>query len=203
MSLDSRPAGHGEPVWEIASLFPPQGQWAEGDYLSLKTNRLVELDDGRLEVLPMPTELHQLIVAFLFSELQRFVSASRLGVALFAPLRVRLREGKYREPDVVFMLAEHRDRRTDKFWNGADLVMEVVSEDDPARDWEEKRAEYAEAGIGEYWIVDPRDQSVTVLTVDSTSGQYATAGKRLQQGRASSVLLPGFSVDVAAIFSQS
>lgn len=203
MSLDSHPTGPGEPVWEIASLYPPQGEWSESDYLALKTNRLVELCDGQLEVLPMPSELHQLIVAFLYSELRCFVSESRLGIALFAPLRVRLREGKYREPDIVFMLDQHSDRRTDKFWYGADLVMEVVSDDDPDRDWNAKRDEYAEAGIGEYWMVDPRDRSITVLSRNPDSGQYLIAGKHLQSGRASSVLLPGFFVDVAAVFSHS
>jgi len=36
-----------EPAWEIATLFPPQGAWSEGDYLTLDTNRLVELGNGR------------------------------------------------------------------------------------------------------------------------------------------------------------
>src|SRR4051794_2166696 len=51
----------GDPTWEIALLFPEQGDWSEADYFGLKTKRLVELDDGFLEVLPMPTLLHQTI----------------------------------------------------------------------------------------------------------------------------------------------
>lgn len=35
-----------EPAWEVATLFPPQGDWNESDYLALATNRLVELSDG-------------------------------------------------------------------------------------------------------------------------------------------------------------
>ena len=53
------------PAWEIATLFPDQGQWDEWDYLALDTNRLVEFADGYVEVLPMPTELHQDLVLFL------------------------------------------------------------------------------------------------------------------------------------------
>jgi hypothetical protein len=43
------------PAWEIARLFPNQGQWSEGDYLSLTDHvrHLVELADGKVEVLPM------------------------------------------------------------------------------------------------------------------------------------------------------
>src|SRR6266536_299472 len=60
----ARPASP-RPTWEIAYLFPPQGMWAEGDYLMLSGNRLVELIDGKVEVLAMPTDFHQAIVAFI------------------------------------------------------------------------------------------------------------------------------------------
>ena len=44
----------GEPVWEIAELFPQQGDWTEEGYLSLDTNLRVEFDDGVIQVLPTP-----------------------------------------------------------------------------------------------------------------------------------------------------
>jgi hypothetical protein len=43
------------PAWEIPEFFPAQGDWSEHDYFALKTNRLIELSDGRVEVLPAPT----------------------------------------------------------------------------------------------------------------------------------------------------
>ncbi|MDB5289991.1 MAG: hypothetical protein JWL69_1232, partial [Phycisphaerales bacterium] len=112
-------------------------------------------------MLPSPTQRHQLILIFLFDALRAFVGEQKLGRALFGPLPVRLESGKYREPDIVFMLAEHASRMGNDFWDGADLVMEVVSEDGCRRDLEEKRRDYALAGIPEYWIVDPREQSIT------------------------------------------
>ena len=201
-TIEQRTSSRGGPTWEIATLFPNQGSWAVSDYLALNTNRLVEFADGQLEVLPMPTEDHQLIVAFLYEMLTRFVSPQRLGTALFAPLRVQLREGKFREPDIVFMLTEHNDRRGRKFWRGADLVMEVVSEDDPERDLVEKREEYAQAGICEYWIVDPRSRTVTVLALDASAGTYRRADQYAAGTTAESVLLKGFGVDVDEIFSR-
>ena len=200
-TVDQRTSLRGDPTWEIAELFPNQGAWSVCDYLALNTNHLVEFSDGELEVLPMPTEDHQLIVAFLYEMLKRFISPQKLGTALFAPLRVELREGKYREPDIVFMLAEHDDRRGNKFWHGADLVMEVVSEDDPDRDLVEKRDEYGQAGICEYWIVDPRSRTVTVLTLDATERAYRQAGQYPAGTTAESVLLNGFTADVTEIFS--
>jgi len=97
------------------------------------------------------------------------------------------------------MLTEHADRNGNEFWDGADLVMEVVSEDDPDRDLQTKRDEYAEAGISEYWIVDPRTKTVTVLRLER--GQYVTHSEARDVGMVRSSLLDGFAADVAAIFA--
>ena len=68
----------GEPAWEVALLFPNQGAWSEEEYLALNGNRLVEFSHGFIEVLPMPTTTHQLIVVFLFDALRAFVAALRI-----------------------------------------------------------------------------------------------------------------------------
>ena len=194
-----------EPAWHVAYLFPPQGQWSEEEYLAVTrdTHRLVELSDGCLEVLPMPKMSHQLIVGYLFSVLSAFASARDLGTVLFAALRVRLWRGKMREPDVVFMLKEHEDRMGEDYWRRADLVMEVVSPDDESRkrDLKEKRREYARAGIPEYWIVDPQKRRVTVLRL--VGKRYVVHGEFGEESIATSHLLPGFSVDVSAMFAQA
>jgi Uma2 family endonuclease len=190
----------GEPTWEIARLFPNQGMWSEGEYLELNGNQLIEFSDGYVEFLPMPTTTHQLIVAWLYGELLRFVAPLKLGRPLFAPLRVRLKSGKYREPDIVFMLAAHAARIREEYWEGADLVMEVVSNDDRRRDLETKRQEYAEAQIPEYWIVDPQRSTITVLRLEGD--RYEVAGEYRPGEQARSVILPGFTVDVTAVFNQ-
>ena len=192
----------GDPTWEIAHLFPHQGRGTLDEYLALNTNHLVEFSDGLIEVLPMPTQQHQLIVAFLYVMVRAFVQPRNLGTVLFAPFRIRLWEQKFREPDIVFMSAEHGSRRGNQHWLGADLVLEVVSEDDPERDLVTKRNEYAQAGIGEYWIVDPRDQTMTVLTLEAATRSYALAGRYASGDTARGVALVGFTVDVTAAFSQ-
>jgi Uma2 family endonuclease len=204
MSLTARneqaaPSDPAEPTWEIAYLFPAQCAWGEEEYLALNANRLVEFSHGHVEVLVMPTELHQRIVLYLYRSLHAVVSASGLGMILVAPLRVRLWPGKYREPDVVFMLVQHADRRHDRYWEGADLVMEVVSDDDRRRDVETKRFEYARAGIPEYWIVDPSQNQITVLHL--AGDRYVTHAECRLGTQAVSVLVPSFSVDVTAALS--
>jgi len=190
----------GEPAWEIAFLFPPQGEWTEEEYLALNTSRLIELSDGCLEVLPMPTPLHQLIVRFLFRLLDAFVLSQGLGEVFFAPLPVRLWSGKYREPDIIYVRPE-RIRSLRKQLDGADLAMEVVSEgaENRERDLETKRREYAKAGIGEYWIVDLQERRITVLALDGRV--YRVHGQFGPGTQATSVLLPGFAVAVDNVFA--
>jgi Uma2 family endonuclease len=189
----------GEPPWEVAFLFPTQGHWSEDEYLALDTNRLVELSNGCLEVLPMPTILHQFIVKFLLRILDDFVTAQGLGAVLFAPLPVWLWTGTYREPDLVFLRRGRRKRRGQP--EGADLVMEVVSEgaENRKRDLETKRQEYAAAGIAEYWIIDPEEHRIIVLTLDGQA--YRVHGEFGRGATATSVLLPGFGVAVDAVLA--
>ena len=111
----------GEPAWRVALLFPKQGSWTEQDYLTLDVGGLVEFDQGFIEVLDMPTKEHQRIVRRLFLLMQAFVSKHGLGELFFAPLPVRLWEGKYREPDLVFVRPERAE--FDGFPLGADLVV--------------------------------------------------------------------------------
>ncbi len=196
----TKPDAAQEPTWDIAQLFPAQGHWSEEEYLALDTNHLIEFSHGQLEVLPMPTQSHQLLVIALFELLRNFVREGQLGTVLLAPMRVQLWPGKFREPDILFMRSEHDDRRSDRFWEGADLVMEVVSPDDPERDKVTKRREYAQAGIPEYWIVDPAASSITVLTLQGQ--EYALHGEFGSGETATSVLLHRFTVEVAAVFSE-
>jgi Uma2 family endonuclease len=185
-------------AWEVAPLLPEQGDWSEQDYLWLtsRTNRLVEFSDGYVEVLPMPTDKHQSILGYLFLLLH--ACAERIGgKVLVAALRVRLRTGKYREPDIVFLLSANDPRRHNEYWEGADLVVEIVSPDDPDRDIVIKRQEYAEIGIPEYWIVNPEDETITVLRLAHDVYIEYRAFRRGEM--ATSALLEGFAVSVDAV----
>lgn len=135
----------------LEELLPPQGRWAEEEYLVLTDhrNRLVEFTDGYLGILPMLTDKHQAISGFLYQMFLDFLD-SRGGKVRFSPLRLRIREGKFREPDLLVLLSAADPRRQNRFWTGADLALEVVSEDKPERDLVDKRVDYAEGGVPEY-----------------------------------------------------
>lgn len=175
-----------------------QGMWTEAQYLRITdtSRRLLEFTDGEIEVLPMPTDNHQSISQFLFLALFAFLQQVG-GKVQYAPLRLRIREGKQREPDILLVRDAKDPRRQNRFWLGADLVAEIVSPDNPERDTVDKCAEYAEAGIPEYWIVNPDDETITVLRLANDA--YIEHGVFRRGEQASSALLDGFSVDVAAV----
>jgi len=191
-----------EPTWEIAKLFPPQGQWTEEEYLELDTNHLIEFSDGFLDFLPMPTIFHQLILQFIYESLKSFVAAEKLGTVVTAGYKVRLRSGKFREPDILFITTAHQSRIRTQYCTRADLVIEVVSDKKRAHDVRKKRLEYARAGIPEYWIVDPQKERITVLVKKAKDRSYTEHGTFAKGTRAASKLLPGFSVDVTEALSQ-
>jgi Uma2 family endonuclease len=183
----------------LEAVLPPQGEWSEEEYLVLTDHRarLVEFTDGFLEPLPMPTLEHQRILGFLYLAFSQFFHA-RGGEVIFAPLRLRIRPGKYREPDLLMLLSSADPRSTSRYWEGADLALEVVSNEKPERDLIDKRSDYAEGKVPEYWIVNPQTETVTILQLRGDS--YAEAGCYPPGQSATSVLLPEFSVEVAAIF---
>jgi Uma2 family endonuclease len=186
-----------EPTWEVALLFPAQGAWSEEEYLALETNHLVEFSHGTIEVLPMPSDRHQALVGFLYVLFLTFARKSG-GLVRLVPLRVRLWAGKVREPDLLYLASARDPRRQADYWTGADLVVEVVSPDDPQRDLVTKRNEYAQAHIQEYWIVQPQRETVTVLQL--AEGLYRLHGEFKRGQIATSANYAGLAVNVAELF---
>lgn len=176
-------------------LLPLQGIWTEEQYLRLtdQTRHLIEFTDGVIEVLPMPTDKHQVILLFLYEVLRSFLQQTD-GKVLVAPIRLQIRPGKQREPDIILVRDANDPRRQNRYWLGADLVVEIVSPDDPERDTILKRADYAEAGIPEYWIVNPQDEAITVLQLNDTA--YEDYGLFRRGETARSRELTGLTVPV-------
>ncbi len=187
-------------AWGKGEPFLPGSALSEEAYLALETNHFIELIDGYVEVLPLPSFLHQYIVDYLQTLLKAFIAGHANGFVLFAPLPVHLWQGTFREPDIVYMRPERvKNRRGQP--QGADLVMEVVSpgSENRDRDYKKKREAYARAAIGEYWIVDPEIRRITVLTLDGDA--YRVHGEFEAGTKATSAMFPAFAVDVSAVFA--
>ena len=176
----------------------------DAEYERLTTEFRAELVDGRLDYVPMPDDLHARIVRHLNWALENCLRRDHPGAALAGQdIRVLVRSGRRREPDLVVLLDGEDARRGRQYWTGADLCIEVVSPDDPSRDHTRKRADYAATGVPEYWVVDPRERTdqdprgraIRVLTLDGDEYRETV----FEDGdTATGPLLGGFAVDVAA-----
>lgn len=155
--------------------------------------------DGEVIVFMQPNNRHVLLVGFLHDLVSLFVRLRALGQTLGEPFQVLTRGGRaFRRPDLAVFFETPPDvdpasRRRDI----PDLVVEVVSDDSEHRDHHDKRTEYAEAGVPEYWIIEGREgrHGVTFLILQPNSS-YAEIVRDVE-GRLRSRVLPGFWLDPA------
>ncbi len=189
----SRPAVSAALAWLNA------GHWTEAAYFALpETNYIVELSEGRLLVHQMPGLEHQRIVGDLVFALGTWSRTGGHGEVFHAPMPIRLWEGKIREPDIMFYAAGGEERYHGQYADPPDLAIEVLSPSTRRIDREEKAAEYAEAGVTEYWIVDPEGRAIEVLTGAGPEGY--TSHQQFGPGdEAASAVLPGLVVSVAEL----
>jgi len=170
-------------------------------YLELTRNnrRQVEFTDGCIEMLALPAKKHQKLVWWLARQVEAAVGGR--GELVTAPYKLRVRAGKYREPDLLTILPDSVHEALDDYATGADLVFEVVSPKDPSRDDGEKPTAYAKASVGQYWIVDPKRRVVTVLRL---AGNACAQPEQFAAGEtAVSASLQGLSIDVSACFGSA
>ncbi len=171
------------------------------EYLALEIDGLWELVDGELCEMPPPNLDHQRLVGFLYRMLCSYLdgTAPSLGEALWG-VGVALSESRMLIPDLVFVRAGREDIQQANYLDGVpDLVVEALSTD-RQRDLALKRAWYAEAGVPEYWILDPVNDTLTVLEL--SGGEYVER----TLGRADTLTtatLPGFSLPLEQLFGNS
>ncbi|MBD1825165.1 Uma2 family endonuclease [Cyanobacteria bacterium FACHB-DQ100] len=176
------------------------------EYLSYDdgTDQLYELWNGELVALPPESGLNFQIATFLLLQLVPFIDYRRIrGHGL--ELQVR-GEPQNRFPDLTVLREEHIEqlkRRNTILLSMAPplLVVEIVSpgETNRSRDYTNKREQYEDRGIPEYWIVDPQTQSVTVLQLEA--GAYQEIGAFQGDQVISSSTFPMLNLTPAQIFS--
>jgi Uma2 family endonuclease len=113
--------------------------------------------DGEVMILTSASDWHQNLAGFLTALLRHFVEAHDTGVIRFAPFQMKSAPDlPGREPDILFIAREHLDRLQNTYLSGpADLVVEIVSPESRSRDRGTKFYEYEQAGVREYWLIDP------------------------------------------------
>lgn len=139
-------------------------QWATEDTLA-------EWVKGKVRVTSPASARHQRLTAFLVGVLAAYVTTHDLGVVLSAPFQMKLPDSG-REPDILFVATAHLPRLHKTYLDGAaDLVVEIISPESIGRDRGEKFREYEEAGIPEYWLIDPEKRRAEFYQLDA-AGAY-------------------------------
>jgi Uma2 family endonuclease len=155
---------------------PSQGNWTYNHYAALPNDgQRYEIVDGVLFMTPAPGIFHQKVAQRLFRMLATLVEDTKLGQVFIAPVDVELSPDVVVQPDIVVILNDESDKITSSRIIGAPgLVVEVSSPRTIGYDRREKQNAYARAGVKEYWIAHPGEQTVEVLSLEG--GTYVSLG---------------------------
>ena len=187
---------------------PKQAQYRTGDRMTIdeflalgETDGKWELDDGVLYIVGSANRDHQ----FLMRRLARHIEDCLFAVdpprgELHHEMTTILSRARHRapEPDLVVILAGRRDVVGSVHVEGVpDLVVEILSTD-RRRDLTRKREMYADSGIPEYWIVDPRADTVTQLEL--RDGRYTQRAVLDASATLTTPRLPELALPLGRIF---
>jgi Uma2 family endonuclease len=153
---------------------PPQPMTVE-DWAALPEDTEGELVDGRLVEEEMPDAIHETVVVELVAKLLAWAKP-RDGRVYGSELKIKIRPGRGRKPDLSLFLAGRRPQARGAVSTPADALIEVVSPTprDGRRDRVEKVQDYASLGVKFYWIIDPELRAIEILELGA-DGRYVRA----------------------------
>ena len=133
-------------------------------YEALPEDLRVEVFDGVVYDMASPSQEHQTISMELSTVLNTYIRGKKGSCRVFhAPFDVKLSEQPLTIVQPDLMIVCDKDKLDGKRCNGApDFIIEIVSPANPADDYIRKLYYYKNAGVREYWIVDPRRKNVTI-----------------------------------------
>ncbi len=142
------------------------GKWTLAEVHRLpEDGNKYELVRGELFVTPPPGDEHETIAARLSAILAPYVQAQGLGL-VYHPKAVMRFDKSEVEPDLMVRALHPNRKKNDKDWDTAPmpiLVVEILSAYTRRRDFKEKKQLYLDAGVAEYWVVDPEECELTVI----------------------------------------
>lgn len=182
--------------------WPAQGAWTYEDYLKLPDDeRRFEIIEGVLYVTNAPNIDHQFIVSELIQQIGSFARQHQMGYVISAPFEIHLSETTRPVlPDLIFIRAEKWPGAEASFFQGPpDLLVEVLSPSTRRTDQVVKFSVYEQAGVPEYWIVDPKTRSVQVFVLSGR--EYALRGDYLGEEAITSAVLAGLQITARTLFN--
>lgn len=146
-----------------------QGNYTVEDYRALPEERRVELIDGYFYDMSSPTFLHQKIAGEIHRQIANFIMDNDGDCQpLVAPIDIQLDcdEKTMVQPDVSILCSEDKVRKWGVY-GAPDFILEVVSPSTKRKDYTKKLSKYMNAGVREYWILDPYQQKLLVYFFES------------------------------------
>ena len=148
------------------------------DIYALPDGERAELIDGKIYFMAPPSTKHQSFVSDLHYQIKDYIKRNNGACEVFpAPFAVFLNadDKNYVEPDISVIC--DRDKLTEKGCNGApDWILEIVSPGSKSMDYFTKLFKYRNAGVREYWIVDPDKEIVTVYSFEKETMEHYSFG---------------------------
>jgi len=180
---------------------PPQGFWTYEAYAALPDDGgRYEIVQGVLIMSPAPTPEHQSVLGEIYSYLRECIQLTGRGLVYMGPLDVELSERNVFQPDVMVVLKEHIDRLQKKHFVGApDLAVEIISPSSATYDRLTKYDTYEQAGIPEYWLVNPKRRTIEVFVLEER--RYHSLGVFQGEQVLPSRLIPSRIVPIERFFA--
>ena len=159
-----------------------------------------ELIGGEIIMVPPPATYHQDVLSFFIGKLEAIVRPRHLGKVFPSPTNVHAAKHEVYQPDILFVRRDNLSIvERDGVHGVPDFVLEILSPSNAYYDLKHKKDIYEQIGVREYWIVDPMDNSIECF-VNSEQG-FSTVFLGKKSGRACSVVIPEFCVEVEEVFS--
>jgi Uma2 family endonuclease len=175
------------------------------DYFSWRFEERIELIKGKIfKMSPAPSYLHQEVTGEIFTQLKIFLKKKECKVCI-APFDVRIPRKTNNDDEILTVLQPDicvicdRKKIDKKGCLGApDLVVEVLSPGNNAKELKYKYDIYEEAGVKEYWVVSPQNMNIILYTlVDS---KYVPCRALVNGDIVASTVLPGFTLHISELF---
>ena len=183
----------------MAAVLEKQAKrWTYEEYYKLDDDQRYEIIDGNLLLAPAPDTWHQDWSRELSMLVVTHVKHHKLGKVFIAPVDVVLDAENTVQPDIVFIAAANAgiiQRRA--IFGTPDLLVELISPSSVRRDRYEKKDLYARFGVKEYWIGDPANKALEILTLKE--GRYELHCCAEEKGKLVSLVLAGLEFDLSEI----
>lgn len=183
-------------------------RYTYADYLKWNDDERFELINGKAVMMASPTFTHQTILGQIYRHLAEFLDDKPCNVVM-APFDVRLFEKKGERPEDVdtvvqpdiLVICDHKKIDEHGCKGAPDMVIEILSPSTQGHDCFVKLNLYQQAGVREYWIVDPESKTVKVLILDD-EGIYHISKAYKQTDTVKVNILNGCVIELDKAFSE-